>query len=99
ARSSCVARSCGEDGSARQQVELLLDSHERAQSSSARSSAQSLNATGITRSLEGHRVGPYLVGARVGAGGMGEVYKARDTRLNRTVAIKVLPAHLANDSQ
>jgi serine/threonine protein kinase/Flp pilus assembly protein TadD len=99
ARRSYVAKSCGEDPSVRQQVELLLDSHERAQRSAATSSAQSLNATGMTRSLEGNRVGPYLVGQRVGAGGMGEVYKARDARLNRTVAIKVLPAHLAHDSQ
>ena len=99
ARRAYVAKSCDEDASVRQQVELLLDSHERAQSASPPSSAQSLNATGISTSLEGNRVGPYLVGARVGAGGMGEVYKARDTRLNRTVAIKVLPAHMANDSQ
>ena len=49
--------------------------------------------------MEGNRIGPYLVGPRIGAGGMGEVYSARDTRLNRTVAIKVLPAHMANDSQ
>jgi serine/threonine protein kinase len=39
----------------------------------------------------GTRLGPYEVTARIGAGGMGEVYKARDTRLDRTVAIKVLP--------
>ena len=40
----------------------------------------------------GTRLGPYEVLAPIGAGGMGEVYKASDTRLNRTVAIKVLPA-------
>src|ERR687883_261749 len=37
----------------------------------------------------GSRLGPYEVGDRIGAGGMGEVYQARDTRLNRTVAIKI----------
>ena len=45
----------------------------------------------------GTRLGPYEVVAQIGAGGMGEVYKARDTRLDRTVAIKVLPAALAVD--
>lgn len=42
--------------------------------------------------LRGRRVGAYEILARIGAGGMGEVYKARDTRLNRMVAIKMLPA-------
>jgi serine/threonine protein kinase len=47
----------------------------------------------------GTRLGPYEVVARIGAGGMGEVYRARDTRLDRIVAIKVLPEHLARDSE
>jgi eukaryotic-like serine/threonine-protein kinase len=45
----------------------------------------------------GARLGPYEVVAAIGAGGMGEVYRARDTRLDRTVAIKILPAAVAGD--
>src|SRR5713226_1950451 len=47
----------------------------------------------------GSRLGPYEVLSPLGAGGMGEVYKARDTRLERTVAIKVLPQHLSESSE
>ncbi len=46
----------------------------------------------------GSRLGPYEVIAPLGAGGMGEVYRARDTRLERTVAIKVLPPHLSSSA-
>ncbi len=47
----------------------------------------------------GRRLGPYEILSAIGAGGMGEVYKARDTRLDRIVAIKVLPAHLADRAE
>ncbi len=47
----------------------------------------------------GRRLGPYEILSAIGAGGMGEVYKARDTRLDRIVAIKVLPPHLADRSE
>ena len=45
----------------------------------------------------GTKLGPYEILSPLGAGGMGEVYRARDTRLDRTVAIKILPSHFSND--
>src|SRR5215475_8045541 len=47
--------------------------------------------------VAGTRLGPYEVVSAIGAGGMGEVYKARDTRLDRIVAVKVLPSHVSGD--
>jgi Tol biopolymer transport system component len=49
--------------------------------------------------VPGRRLGPYEIVSSIGAGGMGEVYRARDTRLDRIVAIKVLPTHLADRSE
>src|SRR5687767_14616769 len=48
---------------------------------------------------DGSRLGPYEILSAVGAGGMGEVYKAKDTRLERTVAVKVLPARLSESTE
>jgi serine/threonine protein kinase len=47
--------------------------------------------------LAGVRIGPYEINSPLGAGGMGEVYRARDTRLDPTVAIKILPTRLSED--
>lgn len=47
----------------------------------------------------GTKLGPYEIQSPVGAGGMGEVYRARDTRLDRVVAIKILPSHLSDDPE
>src|SRR5262245_41347059 len=47
----------------------------------------------------GTKLGPYEILSLIGVGGMGEVYRAKDTRLERTVAIKTLPPHLSADSE
>src|ERR1700730_13935984 len=47
----------------------------------------------------GTKLGPYEIHSQLGAGGMGEVYRARDTRLDRTVALKVLPVLLSSDAE
>jgi serine/threonine protein kinase len=49
--------------------------------------------------LNGSKLGPYEIQSALGAGGMGEVYRARDTRLDRTVAIKILPSHLSSNAE
>ena len=47
----------------------------------------------------GTKLGPYEIESPLGAGGMGEVYRARDTRLDRTVAVKILPSHLSSNPE
>ncbi len=87
--------SCGADAALRREVESIL---------AARSEAGEFLeappwAAGAARLPSGTRVGPYEIETLIGAGGMGEVYKARDTRLDRAVAIKVLPAAVTADPE
>ena len=99
ARSDYVADACADSTGMRQQVERMLASHAKAAGFLETPIAVSLADLTVATNLEGTQIGPYQLGARIGAGGMGEVYSARDTRLGRTVAIKVLPSHVANDPQ
>jgi serine/threonine protein kinase/tetratricopeptide (TPR) repeat protein len=99
ARSDYLAAACAGSTGIQQQVERMLTSHEQAAGFLETPVAVPLTDAADTLDLEGAHIGPYQLGTRIGAGGMGEVYSARDTRLGRTVAIKVLPSHVANDPQ
>jgi serine/threonine-protein kinase len=94
-REAYLAAACGSDPAVRTEVERMLESHDRAAGFLSTPAAAAFASS--ARSLEGQRIGPYQLAARIGAGGMGEVYKARDTRLDRTVAIKVLPPDVVDD--
>src|SRR5712691_3434231 len=61
--------------------------------------ARSYNPRGFMPLTPGTRLGPYAVQSLLGTGGTGEVYRARDTKLNRDVAIKVLPDVFASDPE
>jgi len=91
-RSAFLNRACSSDRSLRREVETLLASSDDVRSSFLQSSAPRVTLTA------GTKLGEYEVKSLVGAGGMGEVYRARDSRLGRDVAIKVLPSCLSADS-
>jgi Tol biopolymer transport system component/predicted Ser/Thr protein kinase len=88
---------CGEDQELRREVESLLKETESLViDGSASQLARALKVPALTA---GAQLGPHRIESVIGAGGMGQVYRATDTRLNRRVAIKVLPSELADDPQ
>ena len=96
-RPAYLAEACGGNDALRQEVESLLSSDERAKSFLEAPAVVPRDDTRTTRSLEGQRIGSFQIASRIGAGGMGEVYQAHDTTLNRQVAIKVLLPAVAGD--
>jgi eukaryotic-like serine/threonine-protein kinase len=91
-RASFLDRTCEKDESLRREVESLLAAGEDGCSSF-------LQSPPTVRLGKGIRVGDYEIQSLLGAGGMGEVYRARDLRLRRDVAIKVLPSFVSSDPE
>ena len=104
-RAAFLAHACGDNVALRREVERLLAADARAGSVFSGDSSDGGSGSGASTSGErpgltaGARLGPYVVVSALGAGGMGEVYKARDTRLDRSVAIKVLPADVVGSRE
>jgi serine/threonine protein kinase len=108
ARRRFVAEKCGDDESLRSEVEKLIASHQQASAENfIGGHAAADGAELLSEEVEEHKprldkgqqFGSYLVLDRLGAGGMGEVYLARDSRLDRTVALKVLSADVSSDKR
>src|ERR1700732_126649 len=91
-RQGYLESACGVDADLRLDVESLIAAHAEAGSQFLVAAAPEVLQLARSRALTaGTKLGPYEIIAPLGAGGMGEVYRARDTHLGRTVAIKILP--------
>ena len=98
ARAAFLAEACAGDAAMRQEVESLLANE--SQAAGFMSTPAAALASGMTpdgTSFIGRQLGPYVIQAQLGAGGMGEVYRAHDTKLGRDVAIKILPRIFTSD--
>jgi serine/threonine-protein kinase len=95
ARAACLSSMCGSDDGLRQDVEALLASHDRAGTFLERPAAALISRS--PDELIGRTLDSYRIVSRIGAGGMGEVYKAHDLKLERDVAVKLLPRHVDAD--
>lgn len=97
-RSAYLSEACPNDRELREEVEQLLHYHETSESfldATALEAAAKDLVSGHVESRVGQTLGRYAIASLVARGGMGEVYHARDTRLDRDVAIKILPPDLA----
>src|SRR5687767_2946442 len=95
-RGSFLASACAGDGELRREVESLLTARER-DPLFAEPAIALVGLISLDRSLIDRQVGSYRVTARLGVGGMGEVYRAYDAKLRRDVAIKVVPPSFTSD--
>ena len=100
-RAAFLAEACAGDEALYRGVQALLDAPATAEGFLASSvlGAAATTAPSESAVLTGRRLGVYQVQERIGAGGMGEVYRARDTRLGRDVAIKILPSAFTSDPE